>query len=109
MTREELIKNCRYYKGESICPFHADDGRSVWWRIEMNGVDAQDKTDLCLSKNMLAYIKNRIWETDCGGMVDLSRHLTWKEAKARANELYTLGKWSAGYLWDKECPLSNAY
>ena len=32
MTREELIKQCRYYKGEEECPF--DRAMSDYWGIE---------------------------------------------------------------------------
>ena len=35
MTREELIKQCRYYKGEEECPFE-DEGQdeSLFWSYE---------------------------------------------------------------------------
>lgn len=33
MNREELLKHCRYYKGEDKCPF--DDGELSWfWDME---------------------------------------------------------------------------
>ena len=32
MTRDELIKQCRYYKGEAECPF--DGVLSDYWEIE---------------------------------------------------------------------------
>lgn len=35
MTREELIKQCRYYKGEEDCPFDGkDQNKAMFWSYE---------------------------------------------------------------------------
>ena len=34
MTREELIKLCRYYKGEEECPFDGSSIEALWWSGE---------------------------------------------------------------------------
>lgn len=31
MTREELIKLFRYYKGEEECPFERNSNAALWW------------------------------------------------------------------------------
>ena len=103
MTREELIKQCRYYKGEEECPFPAEDGRNRWWSIEAYGVNAGDKTDKGLSPTMINFILYRVWESDSGW------NTTKEEAIYRAKELYEIGKWNAGYIADKNAPISIAY
>lgn len=103
MKREDLIKNCRYYKGEEKCPFPADDGRSVWWRIECYGVNADDKIDKGFSPTMINFLLYRVWESDSGWST------TKEEALKRAKELYDLGKWNAGYIANKNANISIAY
>ena len=39
MTREELIKQCRYYKGEEKCPFERNSNADLWWGGEKMFVD----------------------------------------------------------------------
>jgi len=39
MTREELIKQCRYYKGEDKNPFEVNSNASLWWDGEKMLVD----------------------------------------------------------------------
>ena len=90
MEKQELLKFCRYYKGENNCPY--TDGRSTWWVIERYGVEAGDKTDQGLSPKMISFIKERIWQSDSGW------DTTWEEALSRANELYDKGVWCAGYI-----------
>ena len=34
MTRDELIKQCRYYKGEEECPFDGSSIEALWWSGE---------------------------------------------------------------------------
>ncbi len=34
MTRDELIKLCRYYKGEEECPFDGGSIDALWWSGE---------------------------------------------------------------------------
>ncbi len=34
MTRDELIKQCRYYKGEEECPFDRSSIEALWWSGE---------------------------------------------------------------------------
>ncbi|MCD8303049.1 MAG: hypothetical protein LUC44_08560 [Prevotellaceae bacterium] len=34
MTRNELLKYCRYYKGEEDCPFKEGDVRGFFWFTE---------------------------------------------------------------------------
>lgn len=34
MTRDELIKQCRYYKGEEECPFDRGSIDALWWSGE---------------------------------------------------------------------------
>lgn len=99
MTKHELIKQCRYYKGEDECPFGVDDGRSVWWKIERYGVGAGDKTDRGLSPTMISYIRERIWQSDSGWTTN------WETALNRARELYDKGKWNAGYISDKKADI----
>ncbi|MCR5697490.1 MAG: hypothetical protein K6G73_11020 [Marinilabiliaceae bacterium] len=36
MTREELIKNCKYYKGEKECPFEQGTTNALWWGGEQH-------------------------------------------------------------------------
>ena len=106
-TREELIKQCRYYKGETECPY--TDGRSVWWGIENDAVNRGDKTDKGISKSMWNFILERIWQSDCGWYNDTTRHINRRTAIKRANELYDCGKWGAGYLWDIQDTIQNCY
>ena len=106
MTREELINNCRYYKGEEKCPFTG--GRHVWWKIERYGVEAKDKVNKGLSKKMLDFILWRIWESDYA-VCDFEDRTDMETAIKRANELYELGKWSVGYIADATDTMDNAY
>ena len=40
MTRNELIKQCRYYKGEEECPFDGvDQDKSLFWSYEQIWVE----------------------------------------------------------------------
>ena len=39
MTRDELIKQCRYYKGEEECPFDRGSIDALWWGGEKMLVD----------------------------------------------------------------------
>ena len=34
MTQNELIKQCRYYKGEEECPFDRSSIEALWWSGE---------------------------------------------------------------------------
>lgn len=48
MTREELIKQCRYYNGEETCPY--EDNALIWyWNMErvyvVNDGDFEGETD----------------------------------------------------------------
>ncbi len=101
MKKEDLIKLCRYYKGEKECPFH--DGRHIWWKLELYAVNAQDKVSYGLSSTMIRYIKERIWQSDSGWTT------SWDEALQRAKELYEIGKWNSGYIADKEADISIAF
>lgn len=98
----ELLKYCRYYKGEEHNPFPCD-GRSVWWRIESYGVNAGDKTNDGLSPAMLEYLHNRVWHEGWIG------DTTWEEAQARAKELYDSGKWCHSYITRRAATLDKAY
>ena len=40
MEREELLKYCRYYKGEEACPFENDDDKCRFWFGELQWVKA---------------------------------------------------------------------
>ncbi len=43
MTREELIKYCRYYKGEEDCPFERNTNKSRFWHMEKNYVISRSR------------------------------------------------------------------
>lgn len=45
MTREELIKQCRYYKGEEECPFKHDDNKARFWFGELQWVRADAESE----------------------------------------------------------------
>lgn len=98
---KEQIKNCKYYKGEGVCPYPAG-GKAIWWSIEFYGVNAGDKIDGGLSQTMIKFIKERIWQSDSGWTT------TWREALERAKELYAIGKWNAGYISDKYADIAIA-
>ena len=101
MEKKDLIQFCKYYNGEENNPYR--DGRSVWWSIEKYGIDAGDKQSHELSPKMIAFIRDRIWQSDSGWST------TWEEALARAKELYKIGKWNAGYIADKKADISIAF
>lgn len=101
MKREDYLLACRYYKGEKENPFN--DGRGEWWVIEQYGVNAEDKTDKGLSPTMIAFIKERIWQSESGWST------TWEEALRRAEELYEKGIWNAGYIADITADISIAH
>ena len=44
MTREELIKQCRYYNGEEECPYK-DQNKSMLWFYENCWVNEQTNDD----------------------------------------------------------------
>lgn len=51
MKRSELIKQCRYYKGEKDCPYNDKDPRYTAWGIERIWVDTfnrEDYTSYCI-------------------------------------------------------------
>lgn len=51
MNKQELIKQCRYYKGEDKCPYAYADPRFTAWRIERIWVGAFDRdsyVDSCI-------------------------------------------------------------
>ena len=101
--QKQLLKNCRYYKGEKECPRNFTDGQARWWSIECYGVEAGDKTAKGLSPTMIAFIRERVWQSDSGC------DTTWDVALERAKELYDLGKWNAGYIASKSANISIAY
>ena len=104
MNKKELLKHCKYYKGENECPYPQDDGRSIWWKIESYGVEAGDEMDgKTLSSTMVNYIRERVWQSDSGW------NTTWNEAIKRAQSLYDIGKWNAGYIADKSANISIAF
>lgn len=39
MTRDALIKQCRYYKGEDECPFDRGSIDALWWSGEKSLAD----------------------------------------------------------------------
>ena len=39
MTQNELIKQCRYYKGEAECPFDESSVEALWWSGEKSLAD----------------------------------------------------------------------
>lgn len=86
MTREELIKNCRYYKGEDKNPYK-DDGRWFWWRLESGAVYHGDKKDHDdISPSMFQYIRNKFW------LEKLEEYRTTEaECWERARQLYLHG------------------
>ena len=104
MDKKDLIQFCKYYQGEKECPYQASDGRSIWWKIESYAVQAGDKTDKeTLSPSMIGYIKERVWQSDSGWST------SWEEALKRAEKLYEIGKWNAGYIADKAADISIAF
>ena len=34
MTKEELIKQCKYYNGEKECPYEDGSNGALWWNGE---------------------------------------------------------------------------
>ncbi len=52
---------------------------------------------------MIAYIKERVWQSDSGW------NTSWQEALKRAELLYEIGKWNAGYIADKTADISIAF
>lgn len=87
--------NYLYYKGEKKNPFnpHREWGKNVWWIIESYAVERGDNKEKGkLSKTMLSYIKERVWQSDSQWNTSL------EIAIKRAHELYIKGLWDASYI-----------
>ncbi|MCD7721306.1 MAG: hypothetical protein LUI09_03660 [Prevotellaceae bacterium] len=47
MTKEELLKYCRYYKGEEKCPFKEGDNRGFFWYAEKDYLKMAERGEDC--------------------------------------------------------------
>ena len=68
MTKEQLIKQCKYYKGEEECPFAASSNKALWWHGEKTLSDnvSDDKSFFHRLKGLL---KEAIVSGDCTGVL----------------------------------------
>ena len=68
MTRDELIKQCRYYKGEEECPFDGSSIEALWWSGEKLLSD-----NVSCDKNFFQRLKQSLEEAiasdDCTGVL----------------------------------------
>lgn len=68
MTRDELIKQCRYYKGEEECPFDRGSIDALWWSGEKSLSDnvSDDKSFFQRLKDSL---EDALTSGDCDGVL----------------------------------------
>lgn len=96
MTKQEILKNCLYYKGETEEPSMRDFGFWYWWAEERRTVESkQDKQPKKLSDTMKSHIR-KLWE-DYGGP---SENITLDEALKRAEEMYLKCAFDVDYIRD---------
>ncbi|HBC20903.1 MAG TPA: hypothetical protein DC009_02155 [Porphyromonadaceae bacterium] len=101
MEKSELLKHCRYYKGEKNCPF-SDSGRSFWWHLESESVAHGDKKKTGeLSPTMWNYLREKMWQGDA------QPNTSESEFHERAERLYSLGLWSRSFITTLDYPMSR--
>lgn len=72
MTREELIKQCRYYKGEEECPFERGSINALWWAGERS-LSESVSSDESFFQRLKDSLEDAIASGECfGALIDSS-------------------------------------
>jgi hypothetical protein len=88
-TREKLLRQCRYYKGERRCPFESAQ-HALFWRVEQMYVDAfsvqGSRFETLLTEAMKTYLHYGLQDFEAKDGVPmpikaliLNRHLKYME------------------------------
>ena len=88
-TREKLLRQCRYYKGERRCPFESAQ-HALFWRVEQMYVDAFSVQDSAfeplVTEAMKTYLHYKLQDFEAKDGVPmpikaliLNRHLKYME------------------------------
>ncbi len=89
LPREQLLKQCKYYKGEAVCPF-TNEQEAFFWMIEAKYVDAYSKQDSAfeplVTEAMKTYLHYKLQDFEAKDGVPmpikaliLNRHLKYME------------------------------
>ena len=97
-------ENYSYYKGEKENPFTGkNSGKAFWWELEREAFERGDrKKKKELSKAMVDYIREKMWDGD--GQHDISLEV----ALIRATEMYKIGVWFRSYITCSRVTLDDA-
>lgn len=72
MTKEELIKQCKYYTGEEECPYEDGSNEALWWNGEKCLLDSVSCDENFFYRLVGSY-KEALASGDCSGaLVDQS-------------------------------------
>lgn len=104
MKNNELLRNYKYYKGETANPYISKDfGKAFWWTVELYAAENGDeKESATLSMTMVNYLKEKMWQGDA------HPNTTLQEMLKRADVLYNHGIWSRDYICNKSFSYQQA-
>ncbi|MCD8202494.1 MAG: hypothetical protein LUD48_02485 [Prevotella sp.] len=89
MTKDELKKYCRYYKGEKECPYEHRSAKGRFWYFEKMYLDRWANSNKSWERYAISYMKNYPDAQNLLTQKDVSIHT--KGIAMFINEMY--GKW----------------